>query len=29
MARTYQTTIPARPEMIDIIRTACERGEEP
>lgn len=26
MARTYQTTIPARPEMIDIIRTAYERG---
>ena len=26
MARTYQTTIPARPEMIKIIRTAYERG---
>jgi aryl-alcohol dehydrogenase-like predicted oxidoreductase len=26
MARTYQTIIPARPEMIDIIRTAYERG---
>lgn len=26
MARTYQTTIPARPEMINIIRTAYERG---
>lgn len=26
MARTYQTTIPARPEMIDIIRTAYARG---
>lgn len=26
MARTYQTTVPARPEMIDIIRTAYERG---
>lgn len=26
MARTYQTTIPARPEMIDIIRMAYERG---
>ncbi len=26
MARTYQTTIPARPEMINIIRTAHERG---
>lgn len=26
MARSYQTTIPARPEMIDIIRTAYERG---
>ena len=26
MARTYQTTIPARPEMIEIIRTAYERG---
>jgi len=26
MARTYQTTIPARPEMIQIIRTAYERG---
>ena len=26
MARTYQTTIPARPEMVDIIRTAYERG---
>lgn len=25
-ARTYQTTVPARPEMIDIIRTAYERG---
>lgn len=26
MARTYQTTVPARPEMIHIIRTAYERG---
>jgi aryl-alcohol dehydrogenase-like predicted oxidoreductase len=26
MHRTYQTTIPARPEMINIIRTAYERG---
>ena len=26
MARTYQTTIPSRPEMIDIIRTAYESG---
>jgi aryl-alcohol dehydrogenase-like predicted oxidoreductase len=26
MSRTYQTTIPARPEMIHIIRTAYERG---
>ncbi len=26
MARTYQTIVPARPEMIDIIRTAYERG---
>jgi aryl-alcohol dehydrogenase-like predicted oxidoreductase len=26
MARSYQTTIPARPEMIHIIRTAYERG---
>ncbi|WP_439577323.1 aldo/keto reductase [Elioraea sp.] len=26
MARTYQTTIPSRPEMINIIRTAFERG---
>lgn len=26
MARTYQTTVPARPEMINIIRTAYERG---
>jgi len=26
MARTYQTTIPARPEMINIIRTAYEGG---
>ncbi len=26
MARTYQTTVPARPEMIQIIRTAYERG---
>ncbi|MGV0961210.1 MAG: aldo/keto reductase [Limnohabitans sp.] len=26
MSRTYQTTIPARPEMINIIRTAYERG---
>ncbi len=26
MARTYQTTIPARPEMINIIRTAYEHG---
>ncbi|MFA1676337.1 aldo/keto reductase [Rhizobium mongolense] len=26
MSRTYQTTIPSRPEMIKIIRTAFERG---
>lgn len=26
MARSYQTTVPARPEMISIIRTAYERG---
>ena len=26
MSRTYQTTIPARPEMLRIIRTAFERG---
>ena len=26
MSRTYQTTIPSRPEMHDIIRTAFERG---
>jgi aryl-alcohol dehydrogenase-like predicted oxidoreductase len=26
MHRTYQTTIPYRPEMIDIIRTAFDRG---
>lgn len=26
MSRTYQTTIPYRPEMINIIRTAHERG---
>ena len=26
MSRTYQTTIPTRPEMINIIRTAFERG---
>lgn len=26
MARNYQTTVPARPEMINIIRTAYERG---
>lgn len=26
MARTYQTTIPARPEMVNIIRTAYDRG---
>ncbi|SEJ15757.1 Predicted oxidoreductase [Azotobacter beijerinckii] len=26
MARTYQTTVPARPEMIQLIRTAYERG---
>lgn len=26
MARTYQTTVPARSEMIEIIRTAYERG---
>lgn len=26
MHRTYQTTIPARPEMIDIIRAAYDRG---
>ena len=26
MHRTYQTTVPARPEMIAIIRTAYERG---
>jgi aryl-alcohol dehydrogenase-like predicted oxidoreductase len=26
MSRTYQTTIPNRPQMIDIIRTAFDRG---
>jgi len=26
MSRTYQTTIPSRPEMINIIRTAYDRG---
>ena len=26
MARTYQTTVPARPEMVQLIRTAYERG---
>lgn len=26
MSRTYQTTIPSRPEMIKIIRTAFDRG---
>ena len=26
MSRTYQTTVPYRPEMIDIIRTAFDRG---
>ncbi len=26
MARTYQTTVPARPEMIDIIRAAHDHG---
>jgi aryl-alcohol dehydrogenase-like predicted oxidoreductase len=26
MHRTYQTTVPSRPEMIDIIRTAYEQG---
>lgn len=26
MSRTYQTTIPSRPEMLNIIRTAHERG---
>ena len=26
MSRTYQTTIPARPEMVNIIRTAYDRG---
>src|SRR6186713_3047464 len=26
MSRTYQTTIPTRPEMHNIIRTAFERG---
>ena len=26
MSRTYQTTVPYRPEMINIIRTAFERG---
>ena len=26
MSRTYQTTVPSRPEMINIIRTAFERG---
>jgi aryl-alcohol dehydrogenase-like predicted oxidoreductase len=26
MHRTYQTTIPSRPQMIDIIRTAFDRG---
>jgi aryl-alcohol dehydrogenase-like predicted oxidoreductase len=26
MSRTYQTTVPSRPEMINIIRTAFDRG---
>ena len=26
MARTYQTTVPARPEMVQLIRTAYEQG---
>ena len=26
MSRTYQTTVPYRPEMINIIRTAFDRG---
>ena len=26
MARTYQTTVPARPEMIQLIRTAYDQG---
>jgi aryl-alcohol dehydrogenase-like predicted oxidoreductase len=26
MSRTYQTTVPSRPEMLNIIRTAFERG---
>ncbi len=26
MSRTYQTTIPSRPEMLNIIRTAFDRG---
>jgi aryl-alcohol dehydrogenase-like predicted oxidoreductase len=26
MSRTYQTTVPSRPEMINIIRTAYDRG---
>src|SRR6187549_885238 len=26
MSRTYQTTIPSRPEMFNIIRTAFDRG---
>ena len=26
MSRTYQTTVPTRPEMIKIIRTAFDRG---
>ena len=26
MSRTYQTTIPSRPEMLSIIRTAFDRG---
>jgi len=26
MSRTYQTTIPSRPDMINIIRTAFDRG---
>ena len=26
MSRTYQTTVPSRPEMINIIRTALDRG---
>ena len=26
MTRTYQTTIPSRPEMLNIIRTAFDRG---